>query len=116
MSNYYQINQPKTWFLDLDGTLVNHNGYKYNNERLLDGVVDFFTHTIQNDDTVIITTSRSHIYKASTINFLQKNNIRYNHIIFDLPKGERILINDRKPDGIQTAYAINLIRNKGLDT
>jgi hypothetical protein len=28
--------------------------------------------------------------------------------------GERIVINDNKPDGRQTAFAINLERNKGI--
>ena len=33
---------PHTWILDLDGTLVEHNGYKiYGKDRLLPGVRDF---------------------------------------------------------------------------
>jgi hypothetical protein len=32
----------------------------------------------------------------------------------DLPKGERILINDRKPDGLAMAVAVNLQRNAGF--
>ena len=34
---------PHTWILDLDGTLVEHNGYKiYGKDRLLKGVWDFY--------------------------------------------------------------------------
>jgi len=45
---------------------------------------------------------------------LKQNNIKYNKIIFDLPMGERILINDKKNDGAITAYCVNLDRNKGF--
>ena len=40
--------------------------------------------------------------------------MRYDHIIFDLNVGERIVVNDKKPDGLKTALAINLKRNEGV--
>jgi len=36
-------------------------------------------------------------------------------IIFGLPQGERILINDMKPSGLITAYAINKNRDEALE-
>ena len=33
---------PKGWILDLDGTLVVHNGYKTGEDTILPGVKDFF--------------------------------------------------------------------------
>ena len=44
---------------------------------------------------------------------LLDNNLRYDKIIYDTPRGERILINDRKPwdGGIDTAYSFNIDRN-----
>ena len=42
--------------------------------------------------------------------FLKK--IRYDHIIFDLPYGERILVNDIKPGGLQTSIAVNTQRDE----
>ena len=62
---------------------------------------------------IIILTARENKYKKETVNFLKKNNLRFDHILFDLNIGERILINDLKPDGLKTAYAINLKRNQG---
>lgn len=109
----FKINQPKTWFIDLDGTLVEHNGYKNNGDKLLAGVKEFFN-SLPFEDFVVITTARKIKYKKQTITFLKQNNIRYNHIIFNLPTGERILINDMKPDNSKTAYSINLTRNKGF--
>jgi len=44
-----------------------------------------------------------------------RNKIRYNFIIFDLPFGERILINDIKPKkNLKTAISINLKRDFGF--
>jgi hypothetical protein len=37
-----------------------------------------------------------------------------NHIIFNLPLGERIVVNDKKPAGLETAVAWNVERNKGF--
>lgn len=103
----------KTWFIDLDGTIVKHNGYK-ESEEILDGVQEFFINNIQEDDYVILTTSREKKYIKSAIDLLLKSGIKYNIILSDLPHGERIIINDSKPDGLKTAYSINVIRNEGL--
>jgi hypothetical protein len=110
-SNYSDLN--KTWLFDLDGTLVKHNGYKNDGEELLPGVKDFFS-KISEDDRIIILTARSSKYKEITEKFLKETNIRFDYIIYDLPIGERILFNDKKPSGLKTAYAYNLDRDTGL--
>lgn len=106
---------PHTWFIDLDGTILIHNGYKM---KFGDQIIQeslYFLNSIPSDDTIIITTSRKKMYKNKTIRFLKKNNIRYNQIIFNLPFGERILINDRKDSGMITSISINLDRNIGIN-
>ena len=101
----------KTWIFDLDGTLVKHNGYKTDGyDSLLDGVKKYID-SIPEEDFIIITTSRTDEYRQMTLNFLKKEKIRYNDIIFNLPVGERILINDKKPSGLDMAYAFNLDRD-----
>jgi ribosome-interacting GTPase 1 len=103
---------PKTWVLDLDGTIVKHNGYKVDGkDTLLDGAREFLSQ-IRSDDMVIFVTSRKKEYKDITENFLIENNIRFDYIIYEAPYGERILVNDRKPSGLQMAYAINTERDK----
>ena len=102
---------PKTWILDLDGTLVKHNGYKIDGkDSLLSGANELLSQ-IRDEDYVIIVTSRKLEYKELTESFLQENNIRYDHIIFEAPYGERILINDNKPSGLKMAYAIDTDRD-----
>lgn len=103
---------PHTWIFDIDGTLVKHNGYLTSEgDSLLDGVAEFFA-SIPEEDMIILLTARSSEFRDVTEKFLAKNNIRYDHIIFDAPVGERILVNDNKPNGLVTAYAIERTRDK----
>ena len=97
---------PKTWILDVDGTLVKHNGYKIDGyDTLLDGVKEFFTN-LNSNDKIILLTARKDEQLEDLKSFLKKNNLRYDVILTDMPMGERILINDNKPSGLQCAYAI----------
>lgn len=100
-----------TWFLDLDGTIVKHNGYKLNGQdTLLDGALAFLN-SIPKEDMVVFITSRKEEYRKMTEKFLQDNAVRYDYIIFNAPYGERILINDMKPTGLKTAISINIKRD-----
>lgn len=102
---------PKTWIFDLDGTLVKHNGYKLDGEdTLLPGVKEYLA-SIPKEDKIIIFTSRTAEYKEETLQFLKKNHMRYDNILFDIPLGERIVVNDRKPSGIDMAVAMNVDRD-----
>ena len=104
---------PKTWIFDLDGTLVEHNGYIHGGDKLLPGIKEFWE-SIPDTDFILILTSRKSDEKCQTETFLINNNIRFNKIIFDLPMGERILINDDKPSGLPMAYSVRRKRNEGL--
>lgn len=103
---------PKTWIFDLDGTIVKHNGYKIDGvDTLLPGVKELMSN-IGAEDKVIIISARKSLYKEETLEFLKKNEIKYDLIMFDMPIGERIVINDEKPEGLQTAVAVNISRDK----
>lgn len=105
---------PKTYILDLDGTIVKHNGYKLDgHDTLLAGSTAFLSH-IQEEDMVIIVTSRTQECAQSTEAFLAEQGIRYHSIIYGAPYGERILVNDRKVSGLSTAIAINIDRDEGI--
>ncbi len=102
---------PKTWILDLDGTLVKHNGYKTDGvDTLLEGAKEYVD-SIPLTDKIIIFTARTDEYIEMTISFLKEKNIRYDDIIFNIPYGERIVINDRKNSGLDMAIAINIDRD-----
>ena len=102
---------PKTWILDLDGTLVKHNGYKIDGYDTLLPWARGLLNNIARQDMVIIVTARRKEYAGLTERFLKEQGICYQHIIYDAPYGERILINDCKPGGLKTAVAVNLKRD-----
>ncbi|MCX8167108.1 MAG: hypothetical protein N3E37_04625 [Candidatus Micrarchaeota archaeon] len=108
---------PKTWLIDIDGIIFEHNGYlKLKDgefETPLPGVREFFEQ-IPLSHKIVLLTARSSKYRKITIDSLKHAKIRFDEILFDLPVGERILINDEKPDGMKTAFSINLKRNEGL--
>ena len=103
---------PKTWIFDLDGTLVKHNGYLLDGaDTLLDGVKEYMG-GLPPEDRILILTSRKETYKTSTVRFLDENGIRHDAVLFDMPVGERIVVNDRKPSGIRMAVAVNCTRDR----
>lgn len=103
-----------TWILDLDGTIVKHNGYK------LDGYDSFlpgaraFLENIPQTDMIVLITSRTDEYQEMTELFLRNHGVRYNHIIYNAPYGERILVNDNKPSGLAMANALSVGRDEPI--
>lgn len=103
---------PKTWVFDLDGTLLKHNGYKLDGiDTVLPGAAEYLK-SIPKEDKVIIFTSRTDEYRQMTLDFLAEHEIRYDEILFNMPMGERIVVNDRKPSGLDMAIAVNTTRDR----
>lgn len=103
---------PKTWFFDLDGTIVKHNGYKDDGkDTLLSGVKEYLA-ALPEEDRVILITSRTEDCRELTLKFLNDSHVRYDEILFNLPMGERIVVNDRKPSGLDMALAVNINRDQ----
>ena|SRR3989338_5081446 len=112
---------PKTIICDIDGTLVYHHGsldeQMTKESTLLPGTLENFREWVANDYKIILVTGRKSCYREITEKQLLRLGICYDHLIMDLPRGDRILINDRKPSSPRdTAYAINLTRNHGLES
>ena len=117
----------KTWFIDIDGTLVKHLDEseieKGGREELVPYAVEFMEGIQKRGDTVVLTTARPEEFRSLTVRMLKDFGIEYDHIIFELAHRERILVNDIKPvdelhhlrdEPLPTAYAINLKRNEGF--
>ena len=102
----------KTWIFDLDGTIVKHNGYKIDGrDTLLQGAKEYLD-AIPSEDKIVFMTSRTEEYRELTLDFLKENSIRYDFILFEMPMGERIVVNDRKPSGLDMAVAMNIDRDE----
>lgn len=96
---------PKTWIFDLDGTICKHNGYKTDGfDTMLDGAKDYLD-ALPAEDRILILTSRTDEAQSETLAFLEREQIRYDEILFGMPYGERIVVNDTKPSGLKTAIA-----------
>ena len=118
----------KTWFIDIDGTLVKHLENKEidegTKEELLPYVLEFLEGIETRGDYIILTTARLEEHRQVTEKMLKEFGINYDQIIFGVGSQERIVVNDIKPvdafDGgsrenpLPTAYAINVNRNEGF--
>lgn len=100
-----------TWLLDLDGTVVKHNGYKIDGQdTFLDGA-EAFLKSLPQQDKIIFLTSREENLKERTENFLREHGIRFDCILYGMPYGERILFNDCKPSGLKMGIVVNMERD-----
>ena len=108
------MNEDGVIFLDIDGTLVEHN---YNPstkpEHYLTGTLSYLMANL--DKAVILTTSRPEGYTIKVRKYLEANRVKVIAVIPNLPMGKRILINDHKPGEEQKAIAINVIRDVGIE-
>lgn len=104
---------PHTWIIDLDGTVLKHNGHLFGGDLLLPGVQAFWGQ-LPTSDIVVLMSAREECYRDTTLDFLQRAGLRFDFALFGMPKGERILINDSKPLGLRTAIGLNLDRDSGL--
>ena len=114
------MSRPKTIFCDLDGTLVKHsNPIEIQNPnyylQVLPGVHEKLIEWDTKGYHVVITTGRKRSAREATVKQMQRVGINYDQLIMGFGGGDRILINDRKRNSDRdTAYAINLERDKGL--
>ena len=110
---------PKTIFCDIDGTLLKHQGDVSRNifgePEALENAVESIKQWERLNYTIILTTGRKESTRAQTAAQLASLGIVYDQLIMGLPNGERIVINDKKLNGVaRTARAVNVVRNGGL--
>ena len=110
----------KTIFCDIDGTLVHHNNKgihgQFENTKLLDNTIDAINNWDKSGYKIILTTGRKESMREITSQLLSLLKIPYDQLIMGLHNGDRILINDKKNNSTRnTAYAINLVRNTGIN-
>ena len=109
----------KTIFLDIDGCIFKHKGNLTTqiNEppELLPGVLEKLNKWDADGHKIILITGRKESMRKFTENQLIEHGIYYDQLIMGVNRGERILINDKKPtNDMVVARAIEIKRNKGL--
>lgn len=114
----------KTILLDIDGTLIPHiqpliqqHASKNYPTEPLPGVLDKLLEWERKGYKVVLTTGRRECWRKFTEKQLTDMGIWYDQLIMDLGSGQRILINDLKPNSDKpTAIAVNLPRNQGISS
>lgn len=108
----------KTILCDIDGTLLFHKKNLSSMIRekpiVLDGVVEKLLEWREKDYYIILTTARPEGSRSETIRQLNEVGIFYDQLVMGLTVGPRVVINDRKPSGLETAHAICLERDCGI--
>ncbi len=108
----------KTYFIDIDGTIVKHLTYGQLDDPnvqdiLLPGVLELWK-SFDDEDIIIMTTARLQKHEKFTKKIFEQYNLRYNKMLFDLNSGPRILINDTPDIFFPKAISINVRRNNGF--
>ena len=114
------MTRPKTIFCDIDGTLIKQynegisaQGTKF--PDVLEGTIDKLNEWDRSGYSIILTTGRRESQRGITENHLSQLGIVYDKLIMGIGGGDRVLINDKKPNSDRdTAYSVNLIRNEGI--
>ena len=109
----------KTLFIDIDGTLIHHYGIPNSQTKfppqILPGVTEKFGEWNMKGYQIILVTGRRESEREVTIKQLEEAGIVYDVLITSVNRGERILINDTKPNSNwPTARAICVKRNFGI--
>ena len=112
--------RPKTIFCDIDGTLIQHIGNLTDallgNQKVLEGTIETLNIWERKGYRIILTTGRKESMRQVTEKLLSDLGIFYDLLIMGIGGGDRIIINDKKPDSDDnTCMAYNLIRNQGIN-
>ena len=109
---------PKTYFIDLDGVCLRHWGsiteILLNKAEVLPGVLHTLNQLERNRCTIILVSGRPSSMYEFTKKQLNDVGIFYNQLILNITGNPRVIVNDRKKNGDNTAFCINVDRNEGL--
>lgn len=114
--------RPKTILIDIDGVIFKQ-GSTWPAQLCFDdavpnpGVRDKLTLWHMQGHRIVLLTARPAAYRYRTERQLENAGLLYHEVVYDLPTGTRILINDAKPEEADTptAVAVNLDRDAGLE-
>lgn len=110
--------KPKTIICDIDGCILQHYNDMLSKQMGADILKDSLEKINEWDRkgyNIILITGRRESQRQITEQLLENHGIFYDQLVMGVGGGDRIIINDRKPNSDRdTAYAINLTRNEGI--
>lgn len=119
MVNHEEEYYRKTIFLDIDGVLITHHnrggGFQVQSKSLIKGTLEKLEEWNRKEYMIILVTGRKESTRQTTESILSELGITYDYLIMGLPRGQRVVINDYKPNSdYPAAHAICLERNVGI--
>jgi hypothetical protein len=113
------MERPKTIFCDIDGTLMIHFTPDFTAREdftpsLLEGTLEKLNEWDKKGYIIVLVTARRESMREITRKQLSRLGIFYDQLIMGISSGQRVLINDVKSDGNDTAISFNLKRNEGI--
>lgn len=112
-------NRTSSLIIDIDGTLLKHSGTL--SEALqkqpeeISGSVATINKWEEKGYHIVLLTGRKESMRQRTVEQLEQVGIIYDQLVMGVGGGTRTLINDMKPGGIKTAFAVNITRNQGIE-
>jgi len=109
-----------TYFVDVDGVLFKHKGegpcaqWEPHTTELLPGAREQFNKWEMAGAHIVLVTARKESLRVELEDELRRHGLFWDQLIMGITSGERVIINDVKPDGQDTCRAITIPRNVGL--
>jgi hypothetical protein len=118
-NNIDQATKNYTIFCDLDGTLweqgdpteIAKPGYQ---PKIIHGTVDKVREWDSKGYKIILTTGRKESLRDVTVKQLSYAGIVYDQLVMGIGGGSRVLINDLRANGDQSAFVCQPKRNEGV--
>lgn len=115
----FNIDKPKTLFIDIDGTILKHlhtiSDAQLNDPEILPGVVQKINEWDSQGHKIIFVTARKESTRHITESQLKKFGLAWDMLIMGAASGERIIINDKLNEShANRATSINVITNQGF--
>lgn len=111
--------RPETVIIDFDGTLIWHHGSAVAQVTepisVLPGAAEKIEEWERRGCKIIILTGRKESLRRVTEGQLLQAGIVFDQLVMGVGGGRRILINDAKPSGEETALAFTVERNEGIE-
>jgi len=102
-----------TIICDIDGVLVYHSDNSLD-MKPIPGTLRKLVEWQKKGYNLILITGRRESMRKVTEEQLAGDHITYDQLIMGVGPGKRYLINDMKPDDLQSAFAIELKRDEGI--
>jgi NDP-sugar pyrophosphorylase family protein len=116
----YKVPKPKTYLLDLDGTVLMH-AHKYSNlsrvPELCPGVKEALDEIDSRGDKIILMSARKESARKITESILNELSVPFDQLVLNVGQGCRVIVNDKStPRAESRCRAVDVIADAGWST